>query len=76
MPVTATEVTLRFRRPPHDVFGASRGLIDNELRFRICRTPRSPSRWRQEPGRRGAAGGRKEADALLPNGGIWDDPAG
>jgi len=35
MPVTATEVTLRFRRPPHDVFGVGHPLIDNELRFRI-----------------------------------------
>jgi glucose-6-phosphate 1-dehydrogenase len=35
MPVTATEVALRFRRPPHDVFGVGHALIDNELRFRI-----------------------------------------
>jgi glucose-6-phosphate 1-dehydrogenase len=35
MPVTATEVVLRFRRPPHDVFGVDHGGIVNALRFRI-----------------------------------------
>jgi len=36
MPVTATEVAIRFRRPPHDVFGLQpRGGADNILRFRI-----------------------------------------
>ncbi len=35
MPVTATEVTVRFRRPPHDVFGLGDAAINNELRFRI-----------------------------------------
>jgi glucose-6-phosphate 1-dehydrogenase len=35
MPVTATEVSLRFRRPPHDVFGVGNVGIANALRFRI-----------------------------------------
>ncbi len=34
MPVTATEVAVRFRRPPHDVFGMG-SPINNVLRFRI-----------------------------------------
>jgi glucose-6-phosphate 1-dehydrogenase len=33
MPVTATDVTIRFRRPPNDPFGL--GSAANELRFRI-----------------------------------------
>jgi glucose-6-phosphate 1-dehydrogenase len=35
MPVTATEVTIRFHRPPHDVFGAHDRSMTNALRFRI-----------------------------------------
>jgi len=35
MPVTATEVYIRFRRPPHDVFGLEPASIANALRFRI-----------------------------------------
>jgi glucose-6-phosphate 1-dehydrogenase len=35
MPVTATEVTIGFRRPPHDVFGALDVSMTNALRFRI-----------------------------------------
>lgn len=35
MPVTATEVSIRFRRPPHDVFGMDPANIANALRFRI-----------------------------------------
>jgi glucose-6-phosphate 1-dehydrogenase len=35
MPVTATEVSVRFRRPPHDVFGVEPASIANSLRFRI-----------------------------------------
>jgi glucose-6-phosphate 1-dehydrogenase len=40
LPVTATEVSIRFRRPPHDAFGlASQGqqsqATQNSLRFRI-----------------------------------------
>jgi glucose-6-phosphate 1-dehydrogenase len=35
MPVTATEVSIRFRRPPHDIFGIERSEIGNWLRFRI-----------------------------------------
>jgi glucose-6-phosphate 1-dehydrogenase len=34
-PVTATEVTIRFRRPPYDVFDIGETAISNELRFRI-----------------------------------------
>src|SRR6266536_3008554 len=35
MPVTATEITLRFRRPPHDVFGLEPQTASNALRFRV-----------------------------------------
>jgi glucose-6-phosphate 1-dehydrogenase len=35
LPVTATEVVFRFRRPPHDVFGLGRHAETNQLRVRI-----------------------------------------
>jgi len=35
MPVTATEVYIRFRQPPHDVFGLEPASISNSLRFRV-----------------------------------------
>jgi glucose-6-phosphate 1-dehydrogenase len=35
MPVTATEVSFRFRRPPHDIIGREPSEITNRLRFRI-----------------------------------------
>ncbi len=35
MPVTATEVDIRFRRPPHDVFGIEPFAVRNSLRFRV-----------------------------------------
>jgi glucose-6-phosphate 1-dehydrogenase len=35
LPVTATEVTVRFRRPPRDVFGLAPLPAENELRFRV-----------------------------------------
>ncbi len=35
MPVTATEVTVHFRRAPHDVFGLEQMQPANALRFRI-----------------------------------------
>jgi glucose-6-phosphate 1-dehydrogenase len=35
LPVTATEVSFRFRRPPHDVFGLGAAAAANELRIRI-----------------------------------------
>ena len=36
LPVTATEVAIRFRRPPHDVFGiAPYAAASNALRFRV-----------------------------------------
>jgi hypothetical protein len=35
MPVTATEIGIRFRRPPHDVFGIQPSAISSGLRFRI-----------------------------------------
>jgi glucose-6-phosphate 1-dehydrogenase len=35
MPVTATEVTVRFRHPPRDIFGLAPLPRNNELRFRI-----------------------------------------
>jgi glucose-6-phosphate 1-dehydrogenase len=35
LPVTATEVMFRFRRPPHDVFGLGPATASNSLRVRI-----------------------------------------
>ncbi|WP_037606027.1 glucose-6-phosphate dehydrogenase [Streptacidiphilus rugosus] len=35
LPVTATEVTLHFRRAPHDVFGLRPSPAANSLRFRV-----------------------------------------
>jgi glucose-6-phosphate 1-dehydrogenase len=35
LPVTATEVVFRFRRPPHDVFGLGADSGSNQLRVRI-----------------------------------------
>jgi glucose-6-phosphate 1-dehydrogenase len=35
LPVTATEVMLRFRQPPHDVFDLAPQTVSNGLRFRI-----------------------------------------
>ena len=35
MPVTATEVSFRFRRPPYDIMGLQPSTVTNRLRFRI-----------------------------------------
>jgi glucose-6-phosphate 1-dehydrogenase len=35
MPVTATEISITFKAPPHDVFGIEPALPENMLRFRI-----------------------------------------
>jgi glucose-6-phosphate 1-dehydrogenase len=35
MPVTATEVTVRFKQPPRDIFGLAPLPTRNELRFRV-----------------------------------------
>jgi glucose-6-phosphate 1-dehydrogenase len=35
MPVTATEVSIKFKRPPHDAFGLGTAATANGLRFRI-----------------------------------------
>lgn len=35
LPVTATEIVIRFRRPPRDLFGLEGSTASNELRFRI-----------------------------------------
>jgi glucose-6-phosphate 1-dehydrogenase len=35
LPVTATEIDIKFRRPPHDVFGIEPFAVRNALRFRI-----------------------------------------
>ncbi|MEP7034809.1 MAG: glucose-6-phosphate dehydrogenase [Actinomycetota bacterium] len=35
MPVTATEVSFQFRRPPHDIFGLQPFTSGNRIRFRI-----------------------------------------
>jgi len=35
MPVTATEISIRFKRPPHDVFHLAPQMFRNTLRFRI-----------------------------------------
>jgi glucose-6-phosphate 1-dehydrogenase len=51
MPVTATEVSIRFHRPPHDIFGVHDASITNALRFRI---------W-PDAGRRSRSQGRSPA---------------
>jgi glucose-6-phosphate 1-dehydrogenase len=140
MPVTATEVAVRFRRPPHDMFDLGSSAGANQLRFRIwpesqvgltltgkkpgagwtaqvedltfAETPGADQRpydrligaaleggkslfaaqetveaaWRVVEPVLGDAvpvvpyakgsWGPKEADALLPHGVIWHDPAG
>jgi len=35
LPLTATEVSVKFKRPPHDAFGLGDGAAANALRFRI-----------------------------------------
>jgi glucose-6-phosphate 1-dehydrogenase len=35
MPVTATEIDIKFRRPPHDVFGIEPFAVRDSLRFRV-----------------------------------------
>jgi glucose-6-phosphate 1-dehydrogenase len=35
MPVTATEIDIRFKRPPQDVFGIDPFAVRNSLRFRV-----------------------------------------
>ena len=35
LPVTATEVSIKFKRPPHDAFGLGDQAADNGLRFRV-----------------------------------------
>jgi glucose-6-phosphate 1-dehydrogenase len=35
LPVTATEVTIKFRKPPHDAFGLAAAEAANALRFRV-----------------------------------------
>jgi glucose-6-phosphate 1-dehydrogenase len=35
LPVTATEVDITFKRPPHDVFGIEPFAVSNSLRFRV-----------------------------------------
>jgi glucose-6-phosphate 1-dehydrogenase len=35
LPVTATEVTVKFKKPPHDAFGLGDAAATNSLRFRI-----------------------------------------
>jgi glucose-6-phosphate 1-dehydrogenase len=35
LPLTATEVTVKFKRPPHDAFGLGGSAAANTLRFRI-----------------------------------------
>jgi glucose-6-phosphate 1-dehydrogenase len=141
LPVTATEVSIRFRRPPADVFGLEPGAgMTNMLRFRInpaasvsltlcgkkpgagflpqpeelsfaeqpaadmrpydrligaalegdrglfARQDTVEAAWRivdpvlgdvvpAHPYAKGSWG-PKEADALLPDGDTWDDPAG
>jgi glucose-6-phosphate 1-dehydrogenase len=35
LPVTATEIDIKFKRPPHDVFGIEPFAVSNSLRFRV-----------------------------------------
>jgi glucose-6-phosphate 1-dehydrogenase len=58
LPVTATEVTITFRRPPHDAFALGDQAPANRLRFRInpedqvslCLVGKKPGAgWEPEP---------------------------
>jgi glucose-6-phosphate 1-dehydrogenase len=35
LPVTATEIDIKFKQPPHDVFGIEPFTVSNSLRFRV-----------------------------------------
>ena len=60
MAVTATEVTVRFRHPPRDIFGLAPLPHRNELRFRVWpETAVSLTPRRQEAGRRVGAADRR-----------------
>jgi glucose-6-phosphate 1-dehydrogenase len=70
LPVTATEVSIRFRRPPHDVDGIHlRGLDTNALRFRI--RPLSAVTVRL-PGKKPGAGWQAQPETLV----FAEQPAG
>jgi glucose-6-phosphate 1-dehydrogenase len=61
LPVTATEVTITFRRPPHDAFGLGEQAPGNVLRFRVNPENRvTLSLVGKQPG----AGWRPEAEEL------------
>ena len=61
LPVTATEVDIKFRPPPHDVFGIEPFAVGNSLRFRV---------WPETAGRFALAG-KKPGGGLEPQEETW-----
>ena len=60
LPVTATEVDIQFKRPPHDVFGIEPFAVRNSLRFRVWpETGGRPHAGRQEARRRAGSRSRR-----------------
>jgi glucose-6-phosphate 1-dehydrogenase len=62
LPVTATEVSIRFRRPPHDAFGLGDLAVDNGLRFRVYPETRASLTM---VGKKPGAGWRPEVQELV-----------
>ena len=59
MPVTATEVNVRFHHPPRDIFGSATAPHRNELRFRVWPETAVTLTGGQEAGRRPGAADRR-----------------
>jgi glucose-6-phosphate 1-dehydrogenase len=87
LPVTATEVTVRFRHPPRDIFSLAPLPAENELRFRVwpetavtltLAGKKPGAGWEPQVDELTARGtwGPAEADRLLPHRDSWHDPAG
>ena len=66
LPVTATEIAITFKAPPHDVFGIEPVLPEDQLRFRIWpETAVGLTLHGQEAGRR--AGSRRPRNWRSPS---------
>jgi hypothetical protein len=72
LPVTATEVSVKFRRPPYDVFDLGDKQVKDGLRFRIY--PESRVSLTLVGKKPGAGWIPEQADVLLPQGDSWHDP--
>ena len=63
MPVTATEVYIRFHRPPHDVFGIEPSAVSNALRLRVY--PEAQVAMRLVGKKQGAGWAMREEDLVF-----------